>query len=147
MQTSETGVRLDEGFALLELLVVLLIMGVISTTGASLLTGGSEQKMNRRATLIVEFARTARRCALASGKAQTLAINGAHLTISPAGLILKRKDVTMTGLFENKRPDRLKDAIVFYPDGSSSGGTLSLSSGNEKRHVNVDWWGGARVDH
>ncbi len=147
MQTSATGIRRNRGFTLLELLVVLLVIGLLSGAGATVLLGGGAQKINRQAALIADFARTARRSALTSGHVQVLAMEGANLSIAPAGLLLKRKIEMTIRRSDDSHPDPRRDVIRFYPDGSSTGGVVTLSGGGEKRRVSVDWWGGIHIEH
>ena len=43
---------------------------------------------------------------------------------------------------ESERDGEVGGAIRFFPDGSSTGGRVSLVVGERKRHVDVDWMGG-----
>ena len=131
------------GFTLLELVVVLVIGAIIY----SLLLGtpfGTASAGDLKAA-----ART-----IASGlrQAQTLAITSRHdasLTVD-----VETREFRVADLDPHRVPGKVDlklytaqsevvserlGAIRFYPDGSSSGGRITVSSGERKYLVDVDW--------
>jgi general secretion pathway protein H len=131
------------GFTLMELLIVLAIMGLILTLAVS----GIARTMpgfalRNDARLVADALRAARTAAVGGNREVALALD------------LEQRTVT----FDNRRPVRLAPdlgitltigtseiagpqtgGISFFPDGSSTGGRVSLTLGERRHHVLVDW--------
>lgn len=122
-----------DGFTLLELLVVLAIMGLMLTVAAPFTVRTVENAQLRADTReLVSDLRALRRRA-----------------------IDRRETIAVTSLFENTRrlpghasyrarfvPAAGSEALVFYPDGTSSGGTFRLEEGGRSAEVSVAWLSG-----
>ena len=132
------------GFTLLEVLVVLVIASVMYV----LILG-----VPFRGASIADLKAAARNLASGLRQAQTLAMvtrRDALLTIDVqehqymlAGESAPRnipKDIELK-LFtaQSELIDQNKGAIRFYPDGSSTGGRITVSAGERKYEVDVDW--------
>ncbi len=125
----------NEGFTLLELLVVLAIMGLMLTISIPFTTGTIERAQLRAdARALVSDLRSLR-----------------------ARAIERRETIAVTALSENEwrfMPGRAAHravfvtsagarALIFYPDGTSSGGTFRLGEGGRSVEVSVAWLSGA----
>lgn len=103
--------QLPRGFTLIEMLVVLALIALVAALALPRLgspPSRTDQEQLRSALSLLADARSA---AVASGRAQAL---------DPAALGLNARYAAATGA---------SDRIRFYPDGSSSGGTLTLAPG------------------
>ncbi len=136
--------RGSHGFSLLELILVLVILGLayalVPPMYADTLSGS---EMRRAAWQLAAGLRKARNHAV-SGRVEgllTLDVEERSFTISgdthsyplPRGL-----DIRLDGTLEEMLDDR-RGGIRFYPDGSSTGGRVTLSHGEHGYAVHVDW--------
>lgn len=135
--------RANGGFTLLELLLVLVLAGAAYALVARAGVGGmSGAELKSAARAVAAGLRDARGTAIARQ--------------SPAALTLdlERRSMEVTGRRSRELPQRLdlklytaqseivsdkRGAIRFYPDGSSTGGRVTLASGERKLLVDVDW--------
>lgn len=116
-----------EGFTLIEMLVVVTIIGLVGAVAAARLPEASRIGANRRAVAVLrEAAEQARQQAITSGDAVQLAPDA---RLAPLGKITA------------VAPDG--GALVFFADGSSTGGAIALSG---KRLFDIDWLTGGIRD-
>lgn len=114
--------QMNNGFTLIELLVVLAILALVTALGA--------QTLAVRPTFL--------------DRSQTLerlkkAISAAHEDAVRTGKPVRvRLEMLVTGSASTFRPavGNGKDGLIFYADGSSNGGTISLAS---HPILEVDW--------
>ncbi|HEX6945533.1 MAG TPA: GspH/FimT family pseudopilin [Casimicrobiaceae bacterium] len=132
------------GMSLIEILVVLAIMGLLAAVVLPMLGPGvSTGEMKRAARELASGLRYARSEAVATRQETflTLDLEGRRFLVArdatphplPAGVELK--------LFtaQNDIVDATTGAIRFYPDGGSNGGRITLTAGERKFEVDVDW--------
>lgn len=135
----------ERGFSLLDLLVVLAILGFVAA-----IAGQTSLGMARRGgatSLALELAaglRSARAGALLQNQYQDVSLDLAERryrlagnqtwTPFPTGL-----SVTVTGAAELTTPDNDILSIRFWPDGSASGGGISIKGAGPDFHLSVDW--------
>ena len=129
------------GFTLLELLVVLTIailaLAVALPRFAALLPGAELKSYSRQTAALLRLARSQ---AIATGDPVILTLNTeqGHTRLSgqprvhpwPAGVAL-----SLSGTGTEQTPAEL----TFYPDGTSSGGTLQVASENRRYRIQIDW--------
>ena len=112
------GVR-DRGFTLLEMLLALTLLGLI---GAIILPSGwsiLDRRIDQEARKMVVRLNAAKREAETTGR----------IIDTPL------PEVAVEGVaFESDR-----NSIVYYPDGSSTGGTITLDDGEQSRQLAIDW--------
>ncbi len=134
----------QSGFTLLELVVVLAIAGFIMTVTPPLLS---------KAMPGLQLKSSARELAAGMRYARDRAVSGrAEMVLS---VDLEQRTVTVTG---RARPIRISDDldvamvtaqseveddqrgnIRFYPDGSSTGGRITVSHGRKGYDIDLDW--------
>jgi len=132
------------GVTLIELLVVLMIIAIIAGIAIPLLGPGvSNAELKSAARKVAAGLRMARDDAVATRTDTRLVLDLEHRTFQierdsrvhalPRELELK--------LFtaQSDIVDEHVGAIRFYPDGGSTGGRVTLSAGERKFDVDVDW--------
>jgi len=132
--------RPDAGYTLIELLVVLAIMGMIAGVALPLLSAGRpgiETKALARA--VAGDLALARQDAIGSNTERHVVLrrSGSRYALWPAG--------TWHALPPDITLSMQAREIAFYPDGSTSGGTILVSGGGVQRRVDVRWPTG-RID-
>jgi general secretion pathway protein H len=138
----------DDGITLVELLVVLAILALVLISSVPALRRPSpEVELRLHALKIVAALNAGRARSQATGFDTAFAIDpqtntwrliggGGHSLI-PAGMFLTLKAARVT-------TRNLRDVqIVFFPDGSAAGGQLSITKGEHRAEITVDWLTGA----
>lgn len=145
--TSPTGEsRTARGFTLMELLVVLTILGLalilVMPTLNRLLPGLELRTEARDAASVL---REARARAIGRNEEVTVVVDLERGALEVGGrpaLQLNRR-IDAPVLSEVSHSGRAYTEIRFYPDGTSTGGRLTLALGEREEHVVVDWLTGA----
>ena len=136
--------RSSSGVTLLELLIVVMLMALIAAVTIPIFGPGvSTTELRSAAREVAAGLRLARGRAIAQRTEAMLVIDvaarsfivppDARVHALPSGIDLK--------LFTAQR-DLVSDqvgALRFYPDGGSNGGRVTLSAGERKYDVDVDW--------
>lgn len=138
------GAVRHRGFSLLELLLVLVIAAAGYALVVRFSTGGvSGAELKSAARSVAAGLRDARGRAIATQRTATLTIDlerrafevsgGGRARTLPERLELKLYTA------QSEIVDERRGAIRFYPDGSSTGGRVTLASGERALLVDVDW--------
>ena len=141
MATGETAA--GQGFTILELLVVLAILGIVVALGAPALhrmVPGVE--LNTSAQTVATALREARGLAIASNAEVTLVVElgDRALRVGDGPPVRLASSFGITLLTATRELiDAGTGQIRFYPDGTSTGGRITLTRGNRRYHVVVDW--------
>lgn len=135
--------RRAPGFTLIEVLVVLALIAAASALAAGVLTGGlAGMRLRSSAGTIASQLRYTRAQALATGEAQRFVIDPrAHRWTAPRGHhgdLPPTLGVAFIGARETQ-PSAGEGAIVFFPDGASTGGRVQLSAKRAAWNVDVAW--------
>lgn len=135
----------EDGFTILEILVVLVIgaMAYAVILGVPF-RGPSTQDLKAASRTLASGLRQAQSMALATRRDATLTLDldarEFEVSGAPQGIrsLPKELDLQLYTAQSEALSER-KGAIRFYPDGSSTGGRITVSSGERKFLVDVDW--------
>ena len=139
--------RRQTAFTLLEMLVVIVLVGIAATAVAISVTRGLESARIRAAsTNLAAALRYTRAQAIVHGTSETLVVDVSARTYQAPGRDKVRLpsgvDVALTSAVADRVDDH-RGRIRFFPDGSSTGGRVTLSHGQREWHVNVAWLTGS----
>lgn len=129
----------ESGFSLLELLVALTILALaMSVVSVSASRRSPSFEIQRLTGETVSLLREARLAAQSTGRPVRVVFNpearelkrpGGEPVLIPDGVALDLVSAASAG----------PSAIVFFPDGSSSGGAFTLEAAGRKAEVRIDW--------
>ncbi len=142
---SSAGSKLRQrGFTLLELMIVLVVAAIMMAVVPPMISSalpGAELKASARK--VAAGLRYARNRSLISDEETTLMLDLETKQFKVSGKKKNfqiHKDLELTLLTaESEMVEEKKGAIRFFPDGGSTGGRISLSTGKRKYAVDVDW--------
>ena len=131
------------GFTLLEMLAVILLVGIAAAAVSFSVTQGLASARVRAASSELAGAlRATRAQAIVRSKEQNFDVdtraNTYHGTKPKDVTLPKGLSISITSAKED-RPNDHTGRIRFFPDGSSTGGRITLQSGKRQWHVNVSW--------
>lgn len=138
--------RSNGGFTLIEMLAVIVLIAIAVTVAAVSLRGRSRGELDAAAQQVAAGLRDTRTRAMATGQPQWFTLDlRAHAYAAPgrephslpANATL---DVTSAAQ-ASATPGTAR--IGYFPDGSSSGGNITLTEHHRVARVNVDWLTGA----
>jgi general secretion pathway protein H len=134
----------SRGFTLLELLLVLVIAAAGYALVVRLTSGGvSGAELKSAARAVAAGLRDARGTAIATQEtaALTLDLEGRTFEVSGGGRVRALPPRLELKLYtaQSEIIDEKHGAIRFYPDGSSTGGRVTVASGERRFLVDVDW--------
>ncbi len=135
---------LNKGFTLLELLVVLFIMVIgFTVVGINISTGENSTAIKAATRDMASALRYTRGQALLSHQEATLSIDLSENNYSvsnraEAYSIPKSIDLTVVTAQNELRSDSTAN-IRFFPDGSSTGGKITLEQGKTAWEININW--------
>jgi general secretion pathway protein H len=135
--------RRHRGVSLLEMLLVIALLAAISVLAAGAMTGGfAGMQLRSEAKQITAQLRYTRTQAIATGKPQRFIIDPEARTWTAPnnrhGEIPEKLGIRFMGARE-VQPRRGEGAIVFFPDGASTGGRVQLSAKKAAMNVDVTW--------
>lgn len=134
----------QSGFTLLELLVVLALLAMSYALIPPMFSvGGSTAELKAGARQVAAGLRKARSQAIVGRDEVTLTLNVESRSFLLSGdtqsRSLPRQAEISVYTDQGEVVDADTAAIRFYPDGSSTGGRVTLAMGERKFHIDVDW--------
>ena len=136
----------NKGFTLLELMVVLVILTLMAALVPPLLSGlGVTTELRGSARQLAAGLRAARNTAITRQQAATLTVDlesrSFKVTNDKRVVKLPSEDEVEIKLFtaQSELIDETHGAIRFFPDGSSTGGRITLADDKVEYRINVDW--------
>ena len=131
------------GFTLIEVLVVVALIAAVGVLAVGVFGNGFERLQLRSAVNeVAGNLRHTRALAISTGRPQRFVIAPQARTWHAAGgrdgRLPERMAVEFTGARE-VQPREGEGAIVFFPDGASTGGRVALVAGNARWQVDVAW--------
>jgi general secretion pathway protein H len=137
-------VNRQRGFTLLEILVVMAIMGLVYALVPALIsTSGSTTELRAAARQLAAGLRKARNQAVISRKEASLTVDVDQHRFQVTGDTRSYALPKAAGLSVYTAQSEVVEgkvaSIRFYPDGSSTGGAISIANGATKFRVDVDW--------
>lgn len=131
------------GFTLLEMLAVILLIGIAAAAVSISVTQGLASARVRAASSELAGAMRATRAhAIVRGQEQNFDVDtraNSYRNVKQQDVRLpKGLKVSITSAKEDQ-PNDHTGRIRFFPDGSSTGGRITLQSGKRQWHVNVSW--------
>ncbi len=143
--TASTGFTLfSRGFTLLELLVVLMLASVLLTLTLPAVNASiAGLELTRATRELASALRTVRMQAMVSRHAQTLLLDVAqrHYRFSHSPHIYALPTSLELHLWTAQSESRgaAVAGITFFPDGSATGGRITIQHGTQQRMINVRW--------
>ncbi|MDG6349214.1 GspH/FimT family pseudopilin [Luteimonas sp. 8-5] len=146
--------RRTAGFTLLEVVLVLAIVALASLLAAAAIGDGTDgMRLRSAAKEVAAQLRFTRAQALATGEPQRFTIDpAAHAWTAPkerGGELSPKLSIVFTGAREVQPAEGI-GAIVFFPDGASTGGRVRMAIDEAAWDVDVAWLTGevraARVE-
>jgi general secretion pathway protein H len=132
----------SRGFTLLELVIVLTLLSLLLILLPPVIKGG-DAGLRAAAHDVAAGLRRAQSEAVARNRAVAfvLDVNAHRFRVGAGGEVRALPDDVALRLYTagSELIDAATGAIRFYPDGSSTGGEITLSSETRDYHVAVDW--------
>ena len=131
------------GFTLIEMVAVILIIAIATGLAAATMTGGLDgMRLRSASSEVAAQLRFTRAQALATGKPQRFAIDPrGHTWQAPKnhhGKLPKQLRIGFYGARE-VQPSPGEGGIAFFPDGASTGGRIRLGAKNAVVDIDVAW--------
>lgn len=138
------AVPASAGFTLLEMLVVLFIMGLlVAQMLPSFSQGADTARLRASASDIADDLRIARAVAIRTSREAGLTFDQSSRSYGIPGSKEIRQLADNIGLTITavtwRVPGSAQAGIQFFPDGSSTGGSIAVTQGSRLYHITIDW--------
>jgi general secretion pathway protein H len=134
------------GFTLIEMLAVIVLIAIAASVTAVSLRAGSQGRLQAAAQRVAAGLRDTRTRAMATGKPQWFTVDLRARTFTAPGRDPRRlpadASLHVTSAAEGGTQPGIA-RIGYFPDGSSSGGNITMGEAHRSLRVDVDWLTGA----
>lgn len=130
----------DDGFTLLELLVVIVIIGLMLSLLPSLSAGLERARLRTMADEVAVALQESQQTAIMTGRTADVMFDSVHLRFGRPPHPLIRLGPVVRGLSVTAPPGEAtcRDLVRFFPDGSAFGCTVTLLSPHAAEKVLID---------
>lgn len=136
----------DAGYTLFELLVVLVIIALVSAIVLpKLIVGQSGRELHRASAQLAGLLRESRQIAMQSGDSRTfvLKLDDKTASVKGGGKLVLPKSMEVDSRTAAPVSGESEAGVIFFPDGSSTGGEFTLEMNHKQETVSVNWANGA----
>lgn len=131
------------GFSMLELLLVLIILVIAYSLASPLIANLGSGDLKSSARTVAVALKRARNVAISGRQETPLTFNLEDRTITLPGQpkpfqLPPKLDLQLYTVQQELTNDKIA-AIRFYPDGSSTGGRVTVGQGDRRFEIDVDW--------
>lgn len=137
----------QHGFTLFEMLAVIVLIGIaVAAVSIPVTQGLASARVAAASSEMAASLRYTRTQAIVQGNEQRFVVDVRGETYQAPGKPSVGLPQGMRMAITSAQEDRIDDsraAIRFFPDGSSTGGRITLTRGSREWHVNVGWLTGA----
>jgi general secretion pathway protein H len=142
ISASERG-RGTAGVTLLELLIVVAVVAVAAAAFGNLSPrGGGQASLAAAEEAVVALLRAARADAMAGGEARRVVIDTDGAAIADEGggrRVALGRGTAVAVVHAREAATADEAAIIFFADGSSTGGAIALGIGERRSRIEVHW--------
>jgi general secretion pathway protein H len=139
--------KCQHGFTLFEMLAVIVLIGIaVAAVSIPVTQGLASARVAAASTEMAAALRYTRTQAIVQGNEKRFVVDVRGNTYQATGKADVSLPQGMRVAITSAQEDRISDtraAIRFFPDGSSTGGRITLIRGSREWHVNVAWLTGA----
>ena len=133
----------QRGFSMLELLLVLIILVLAYSLASPVISNLGSGDLRSSARTVAVALKRARNVAISVRRETPLTFNLEDRTITLVGepkpfQLPPKTDLQLYTVQKELTSDKIA-AIRFYPDGSSTGGRVTVGQGERKFEIDVDW--------
>ena len=135
-----------QGFTLIEMLAVIVLIAIAAAVTAVSLHGRSRGDLQAAAQRVAAGLRDTRTRAMATGKPQWFSVDLRAHAYSIPGREPRALPAAVTVHVESAAEVAAQPGVArigYFPDGSSSGGNITLTEARRDARVDVDWLTGA----
>ena len=133
----------DDGFTLVEMLVVLGLVAMLLLISLPYSTSSGEgRKLDAAAQIIAAKLRETQTSSLSSNRERSLTLDigkGMLVQTDPDRIFEIPKGITLSIVTSDNEILDETGAIRFFPDGGSTGGRIILSKGENRREITINW--------
>jgi general secretion pathway protein H len=132
------------GFSLIEVVTVMLIIALVASLAATIMTGTGRGRLKALALETAALLRRERQGAVMTGRERQVSVDGAQRVLVGDGgdVVAIPRDVALDILGIDALWAGRQAVVRFLPDGASTGAVLKLSREKAEYEIRVNWYTG-----